>query len=89
MGDHPDLGCVRPAWQHLVGGAVSPSLLPQPFAFLNHALPSGAAVSAIHTASYFPHDQRVLPFVVLILWFSVTLAALVACTRALHRSPAE
>jgi hypothetical protein len=71
------------------GGAVSASLLPQPFAFLNHALPSGAAVSAIHSATYFPHDQRALPYVVLMAWFSVTLVALVACSRALRRSPAE
>ena len=71
------------------GGAVSASLLPQPFALLNHALPSGATVSAIHSAAYFPHDQRLLPFLVLAAWFSVTLVALVAFTRALHRSPAE
>jgi hypothetical protein len=68
---------------------VSASLLPQPFALLNHALPSGATVTAIHTATYFPHDQRALPFVVLAVWFSITLAALVTCSRALRRSPAE
>jgi hypothetical protein len=71
------------------GGAVSASLLPQPFALLNHALPSGAAVSAIHSATYFPHDQRALPFVVLGLWLAATLAALVIGSRVLHRSPAE
>jgi hypothetical protein len=71
------------------GGAVSASLLPQPFAFLNHALPSGATVSAIHAASYFPDNQRLLPFVVLAGWLIATLTALVVCSRALHRSPAE
>ncbi|WP_231996245.1 DUF3533 domain-containing protein [Mycobacterium scrofulaceum] len=71
------------------GGAVSASLLPQPFAFLNHALPSGATVTAIHTATYFPHYQRALPFVVLAAWFSVTLVAFVTCSRVLGRSPAE
>jgi hypothetical protein len=71
------------------GGAVSPSLLPQPFAFLNHALPSGAAVSAIHSATYFPHNQRVLPFIVLGAWLSAMLVVLVASSRLLHRSPAE
>lgn len=71
------------------GGAVSASLLPQPFAVLNHALPSGATVAAIHTATYFPQNQRALPFVVLAVWLSITLAALLACSRALHRSPAE
>jgi hypothetical protein len=71
------------------GGAVSASLLPQPFAVLNHALASGATVSAIHTATYFPHNQRVLPFIVLAAWFSVTLIGLVTCSHALGRSPAE
>jgi hypothetical protein len=71
------------------GGAVSASLLPQPFAFLNHALPSGAVVSAIHSATYFPHHQRVLPFLVLGGWLFVTLVALVLASRRLHRSPAE
>jgi hypothetical protein len=71
------------------GGAVSASLLPRPFAFLNHALPSGATVSAIHAATYFPHNQRPLPFVVLGLWLSVNLAALIISSRVLHRSPAQ
>lgn len=71
------------------GGAVSASLLPQPFAFLNHALPSGATVSAIHSATYFPSDQRTLPFVVLGVWLVATLIALIASSRALQRSPAE
>jgi hypothetical protein len=71
------------------GGAVSASLLPQPFAFLNHALPSGATVSAIHSATYFPHNQRTLPFVVLGVWLAAMLAGLVMSSRALHRSPAE
>lgn len=71
------------------GGAVSASLLPQPFAFLNHALPSGAAVSAIHSAAYFPHNQRALPFVVLGIWLAVTLGALLVSSRLLRRSPAQ
>ncbi|BBX64336.1 hypothetical protein MSAS_35100 [Mycobacterium saskatchewanense] len=71
------------------GGAVSVSLLPQPFALLNHALPSGASVSAVHAAAYFPHEQRLLPFGILLAWFVVTLTALVACSHALHRSPAD
>jgi hypothetical protein len=71
------------------GGAVSASLLPQPFAFLNHALPSGATVSAIHAATYFPHNQRALPFVVLAVWLVATFVALVISGRWLRRSPAE
>ncbi|MGE5696492.1 MAG: DUF3533 domain-containing protein [Candidatus Sericytochromatia bacterium] len=73
----------------LVVGAVSASLLPQPFAFLNHALPSRAAVSAIHSAAYFPHNQRALPFVVLGIWLAVTLGALLVSSRLLRRSPAQ
>jgi hypothetical protein len=71
------------------GGAVSASLLPQPFRFLNHALPSGATVSAIHSAAYFPHSERLLPYLVLALWIVVTLAALIAFSRKLDRSPAQ
>jgi hypothetical protein len=70
------------------GGAVSASLLPQPFAFFNHALPSGATVSAIHAATYFPDNQRLLPFVVLGVWLMASLAALIVASRVLHRSPA-
>ncbi len=70
------------------GGAVSVSLLPQPFAFLNHALPSGATVSAIHSATYFPHNQHVLPYVVLTIWLVASLIALVVLSRKLGRSPA-
>jgi hypothetical protein len=71
------------------GGAVSASLLPQPFALLNHALPSGAAVSAIHTASYFPDHQRPLPLLVLSGWVVLSGAALVFSSRRLGRSPAQ
>jgi hypothetical protein len=71
------------------GGAVSASLLPQPFAFFNHALPSGATVSAIHSATYFPDHQRVLPFIVLGGWLVVSLTVLVVVSRALGRSPAN
>jgi hypothetical protein len=71
------------------GGAVSASLLPQPFAFLNHALPSGSTVSAIHTAAYFPHNSRLLPYLVLAAWLVVTLTALIVFSRKLDRSPAQ
>lgn len=71
------------------GGAVSASLLPQPFAFFNHALPSGATVSAIHAATYFPQNQRPLPFIVLGIWLVVSLVVLIVSSRALDRSPAQ
>ncbi|GAY16901.1 DUF3533 domain-containing protein [Mycobacterium sp. shizuoka-1] len=70
------------------GGAVSASLLPQPFAFFNHALPSGATVSAIHAATYFPDNQRPLPFIVLGLWLVGSVSALIVSSRLLRRSPA-
>ncbi|OFJ50950.1 DUF3533 domain-containing protein [Mycolicibacterium grossiae] len=71
------------------GGAVSASLLPQPFAFLNHALPSGATVSALHSATYFPDHQRILPFLVLGGWLAVTFTVLVVVSRRLGTSPAQ
>ena len=71
------------------GGAVSASLLPQPFAFFNHALPSGASVSAIHAATYFPDHQRVLPFVVLGGWLVVSMTALVVVSKQAGPFPGE
>lgn len=71
------------------GGAVSASLLPQPFRFLNHALPSGSTVSALHSAAYFPQNQRWLPYLVLALWLVGTLTALIVSSRKLGRSPAQ
>ena len=50
--------------------------------------PSGSTVSAIHTAAYFPHNQRALPFIVLGLWLVATLTALIVSARKLGRSPA-
>jgi hypothetical protein len=71
------------------GGAVSASLLPQPFAFLNHALPSGATVTAIHSATYFPDHQRALPYLTLGVWLAVSLAVLIVVSRRMGKSPAE
>ena len=68
---------------------MSASLLPQPFAFLNHALPSGATVSALHSATYFPDHQRLLPYLVLSGWLIVTTTVLVVVSRRLGKSPAE
>ena len=71
------------------GGAVSPTLLPEPFAFLNHALPSGAAVAAVHAATYFPDYQRALPYWVLGGWLLASTIALFVAARVLHRGPAQ
>ena len=52
---------VLPTWLFFVvlgnsssGGAVSPPLLPAPFAFVSQWLPSGATVTALREAIYFP-----------------------------------
>ncbi|KGI70641.1 membrane protein [Mycolicibacterium rufum] len=71
------------------GGAVSATLLPQPFSVLNHALPSGAAVSAIHSATYFPDYQRPGPYLVLAVWLVASTVVLVVASRRLKRSPAQ
>lgn len=69
------------------GGAVSPALLPQPFAFLHHWLPSGATVSALRAAAYFPDTQRWGPRLVLLAWAVLCLAALVVVCRRRGTSP--
>jgi hypothetical protein len=66
---------IVPTWLFFVilgnassGGAVSPPLLPQPFAFLSGWLPSGATVTALRNAIYFSDYQHVRPFAVLAAW---------------------
>ena len=58
---------ILPTWLFFVvlgnsssGGAVAPPLLPQPFDFLSQWLPSGATVTALREAVYFP-DHRARP----------------------------
>ncbi|NAZ76922.1 DUF3533 domain-containing protein [Kineococcus sp. T13] len=70
------------------GGAVSPALLPQPFGFLHHWLPSGATVSALRAAAYFPDTERWGPRLVLLGWAVLTVAALVLVCRRRRTSPA-
>jgi hypothetical protein len=50
------------------GGAVAPPLLPSPLATVSEWFPSGATVTAIRDAVYFPGSQHVLPFAVLAVW---------------------
>lgn len=86
---------IVPTWLFFVvlgnaasGGAVSPPLLPQPFAFLSNWLPSGATVTAVRDAIYFHHYQHVHPLVVLATWAAVLLVGwvLVAGGREYERS---
>ena len=71
------------------GGAVAPALLPQPFAVLSRVLPSGATVSALRSAAYFPQAQRTEPVLVLAGWALACLALLVVTCLARGRSPGE
>jgi hypothetical protein len=66
---------VLPTWLFFVvlgnassGGAVSPALLPLPFAILSKWLPSGAAVGSLRNAIYFRNHQHARPLVVLAVW---------------------
>jgi hypothetical protein len=57
------------------GGAVSPPLLPAPFAFISQWLPSGATVTALRDAVYFSDHQHVHPIAVLAVWATGLFAA--------------
>ena len=50
------------------GGAVSPPLLPRPFALVSQWLPSGATVTALRDAVYFGDYQHAQPIAVLAAW---------------------
>jgi hypothetical protein len=71
------------------GGAVAPSLLPPFFAALGRILPTGATVSALHTAAYFTSHQHARPFVVLAVWLVATATGLLIAARLRGRSPAQ
>lgn len=66
---------ILPTWLFFIilgnsasGGAVSPPLLPAPFAFVSQWLPSGATVNALRGATYFSDFQHSRPSAVLALW---------------------
>lgn len=79
---------ILPTWLFFVvlgnassGGAVSPPLLPQPFAFLSNWLPSGATVTAVRNIIYFRHHQHAQPILVLATWSLALFAAWVLVAR--------
>ena len=81
---------IVPVWLFFVvlgnsssGGAVSPPLLPAPFAFISQWLPSGATVTALRDAIYFPGYQHLRPPLVVAAW-AVTF--FVAMVRVLRRT---
>jgi hypothetical protein len=71
------------------GGAVAPPLLPAAYRVLNQVLPTGATVSAVHGAAYFPGFQDPAHFLVLAGWAVAATLALLLLGRRQHRSPAD
>lgn len=84
---------IVPTWLFFVvlgntssGGAVSPPLLPQPFALVSEWLPSGAAVTSVRNAVYFHPYQHAQPIVVLATWAAASFAAMLVVSRWRHAS---
>ena len=69
------------------GGAVAPPLLPAPFDFVSQWLPSGATVTALREAVYFPSHQHVHPIAVLATWALGLFVAMLVVSRLLGRNP--
>jgi hypothetical protein len=85
---------ILPTWLFFVvlgnsasGGAIAPPLLPAPFAFVSQWLPSGATVTALRNAVYFPDHQHLRPVVVLAAWAVGLFAAMVAVSWRRRTSP--
>lgn len=85
---------IVPTWLFFVvlgnsasGGAVAPPLLPDPFGFLTQWLPSGATVTALRNAVYFPDNQHPRPIAVLATWAIVLFAAMIFVSRRRGVSP--
>jgi hypothetical protein len=86
---------IVPTWLFFVvlgnassGGAVSPPLLPQPFALVSEWLPSGAAVTSLRNAVYFHPYQHAQPIAVLAAWAAASFAAMLVASRRAGRLPA-
>jgi hypothetical protein len=69
------------------GGAVSPPLLPAPFAFISQWLPSGATVTSLRDAIYFPSHQHARPLVVLAAWAGALFSAMLIASHRRRTSP--
>jgi hypothetical protein len=85
---------ILPTWLFFVilgntssGGAVSPPLLPPPFAFVSQWLPSGATVAAVRDAVYFRADQHARPIAVLAVWATALFAAMVVVSHRRSACP--
>ncbi|HEV7885439.1 MAG TPA: hypothetical protein VGO81_17835, partial [Solirubrobacteraceae bacterium] len=66
---------------------VSPPLLPAPFAFISQWLPSGATVTALRDAIYFPDHQDARPILVLATWAATLFAAMLIVSHRRRTSP--
>jgi hypothetical protein len=80
---------ILPTWLFFVvlgnsssGGAVSPPLLPRPFALVSQWLPSGATVTSLRDAVYFRAYQHAQPIAVLATWATLLFAAWLAVSQA-------
>jgi hypothetical protein len=85
---------ILPTWLFFVvlgnsssGGAVSPPLLPAPFAFISQWLPSGATVTSLRDAIYFPGYEHARPILVLTAWAAALFAAMLLVSRRRRTSP--
>jgi hypothetical protein len=91
-----DRWAILPSWLFFVvlgnsssGGAVAPPLLPLPFAFISQWLPSGATVTALRDAVYFPANQHARPIAVLATWAAALFVAMLLVSHRLRRSPGD
>jgi hypothetical protein len=87
---------VLPTWLFFVilgnsssGGAVAPPLLPPALAFVSQWLPSGATVTALREAVYFPANQHAQAIAVLTTWAMLLFTAMLVVSHLLGRSPGD
>jgi hypothetical protein len=85
---------ILPTWVFFVvlgnsssGGAVSPPLLPAPFAFISQWLPSGATVTSLRDAIYFGDYEHARPILVLAAWATALFMAMLAISYRRRASP--
>jgi hypothetical protein len=85
---------ILPTWLFFVvlgnsssGGAVSPPLLPQPFAFLSQWLPSGATVTSLRDVIYFHDHRHARPMIILAGWAAALFATMFVASHERGKSP--
>ena len=85
---------IVPTWLFFVvlgnsssGGTVSPPLLPAPFGFVSQWLPSGATVTSLRDAIYFPSHQHARPILVLAAWAAALFGAMLVASYRRGTSP--